>query len=54
MKPKNSTDTLTWKTSNKKIATVKNGKVTGKSAGSAKITVKTSSGKKAVCNVKIK
>ena len=53
MKPKNSSDTLTWKTSNKKIATVKNGKVTGKSAGSTKITVRTSSGKKAVCNVKV-
>lgn len=54
MKPKNATDSLSWKTSNKKVATVKNGKVTGKSAGKAKITVKTSSGKKAVCNVTVK
>ena len=54
MKPKNATDTLSWKTSNKKVATVKNGKVTGKSVGKAKITVRTSSGKKAVCNVTVK
>lgn len=54
MKPKNATDTLSWKTSNKKVATVKKGKVTGKSVGKAKITVKTSGGKKAVCNVTVK
>lgn len=54
MKPKNATDSLSWKTSNKKVATVKKGKVTGKSAGKAKITVKTSGGKKAVCNVTVK
>lgn len=54
MKPKNATDSLSWKTSNKKVATVKNGKVTGKAAGKAKITVKTSGGKKAVCNVTVK
>ncbi len=54
MKPKNSSDTITWTTSNKKVATVKNGKVKGKSAGTAKITAKTSSGKKAVCKVTVK
>ena len=38
--PSNSTDIITYKTSNKKIATVDaNGKVTGKKAGTATITI---------------
>lgn len=50
--PKNAK--VTWTTSKKKVATVKNGKVTGKSVGKAKITAKLSSGKKVVCNVTVK
>ena len=54
MTPANSTSTLKWSTSNKKIATVsKTGVVTGKKKGTAKITVKTSSGKKASVKVKV-
>lgn len=50
---------LVWKSSNKKVAVVnKKGKVTGKKAGTAKITVKGTlkSGKKisAICNVTVK
>ena len=45
---------ITWKSSNKKIATIdKNGKVTGKKAGSVKITA-TVLKKKYICNVTIK
>ncbi len=54
MKPSNTSDTITWTTSKKKVATVKNGKVTAKSAGTATITAKTSSGKKATCKVTVK
>ena len=43
----------TWSSSNSKIATVKNGKVTGKKAGTAKITVKLG-GKTATCTVIVK
>ena len=50
--------TVTWKTSNKKVATVKAGKVTAKAEGTAKITasIKTAAGKtkKAVCKVTVK
>jgi uncharacterized protein YjdB len=54
-KPAQSTDTLTWKSSNTKVATVNSlGVVTGKKAGTAKITVTTSSGKKATCKVTVK
>lgn len=46
---------LTWKSSNKKIATVNSkGKVTGKKKGTCKITVKTHNGKKATIKVKVK
>ena len=54
--PSNTTDskTLTWSTSNKKVATVdKNGKITAKGAGKATITVKTSNGKKATVKVTV-
>ena len=46
--------TLTWKTSNENVAKVdSNGKVTGVSAGTAKITVTTSNGKTATCSVTV-
>lgn len=43
---------VTWTSSNKKVATVKDGKVTGVSAGKATITAKVG-GKKASCKVKV-
>ena len=55
LKPKNSTDTIHWSSSNKKVATVdKYGKVTAKKKGTVKITAKTSSGKKATCKITVK
>ncbi len=54
--PSNTTDskTLTWSSSNKKIATVDaNGKITAVNAGTATITVKTSNGKKATVKVTV-
>lgn len=51
--PKGAVQTLSWKSSNKKVATVKNGKVTAKKVGKAVITVKTKNGKKASCNVTV-
>lgn len=51
--PKDSTDTLKWSTSNKKIATVdKFGVVTAKKPGTAKITVQAGK-KKATCTVMV-
>ena len=44
---------VTWSTSNKKIATVKNGKITGKKKGTATITV-TQNGAKSKCKVTVK
>lgn len=53
--PTNSTDKLTWTSSNKKVATVTSkGKVTAVKKGTATITVKTTSGKKATCKVTVK
>ena len=53
--PGNSTDTLKWSSSNTKVATVSgSGVVKGISAGTASITVKTSSGKTATCKVTVK
>ena len=56
LKPKNVTDnTITWKSSNKKVATVdKNGKVTAKKKGTCTITATTSNGKKAKCKITVK
>ncbi len=55
--PSNTTDskTLTWTTSNSKVATVNNqGKITAKANGTATITVKTVNGKTATCKVTVK
>lgn len=47
--------TVTWKSSNNKVATVSSdGKVTGKKAGSAKITATTESGQVLNCTVSVK
>ena len=52
--PANSTDTLTWSVDKPDIATVdENGVVTAHSAGKAKVTVMTESGKKATCTVTV-
>ena len=53
--PSNATNkTVTWKSSNTKIATVKNGKITGKKKGSTTITAITTDGsKKAKVSVKV-
>ncbi len=52
--PANATDKkVTWKSSNTKIATVKNGKITAKRKGSAKITA-TAGGKSVTCKVTVK
>lgn len=53
--PSNTTDkSLTWKTSNKKIATVnKNGVVTGVAGGTARITAETENGITATCTVTV-
>ncbi len=55
MKPANSTDKLTWKSSNDKVAIVNSyGTVTAKAEGKATITVKTSSKRIAECEVTVK
>ena len=55
MTPSSSTDKLTWTSSNKKVASVdKNGKVKALKKGTATITVKTTSGKKATCKITVK
>lgn len=55
VKPSKSTDTLKWKSSNKKVASVDAfGTVVGKKKGKAKITVTTTSGKKYTCKVTVK
>lgn len=59
MQPDDARSKLTWSSSNKKIATVKYDAeagecvVTGKKAGSAKITVKTRNGKKKTISLKV-
>ena len=46
--------TLTWTSSNMTVATVANGKIMAKSAGTSTVTVKTSNGKTASCKVTVK
>ncbi|MBR5338343.1 MAG: Ig domain-containing protein [Lachnospiraceae bacterium] len=54
--PANATDkTLTWKTGNKKVATVSaDGTVTGVGKGTTRITATSSNGKTATCKVRVK
>lgn len=52
--PSNTTNkTITWSSSNTGVATVSGGKVTGKKAGTATITAKTSNGKTDTCKVTV-
>lgn len=52
--PGNATNkTVTWSSSNTNVATVNNGKVIGKTAGTATITATTNNGKTASCTVKV-
>lgn len=53
--PTNSSDkSITWSSSNDKIATVNNGKITGIEVGEATITAKSNNGKEATCKVTVK
>lgn len=51
MAPSGTTDKIKWSTSKSYVATVKSGKVKAKKTGTAVITAKASSGKKATCKV---
>lgn len=51
--PSNSTDSVTWSSSDTSVATVSGGVVTAVSQGTAAITVKTSRGKTAQCTVTV-
>lgn len=53
LKVKGTSRKVTWSSSDKKIATVKNGKVTAKKKGSVRITAKVS-GKKYTCRITVK
>ncbi|MCD8075697.1 MAG: Ig-like domain-containing protein [Lachnospiraceae bacterium] len=54
LSPSNSTDSVTWKSSNTSVATVSSsGKVTAAGNGTATITATATSGKKATCTVKV-
>ncbi len=53
--PRNASKKITWSSSNKKVAKVnKNGKVTAVKKGTAVITAKAASGKKATCRITVK
>lgn len=55
LKPESSTDTVNWKSSNKKVASVDAyGFVKAKKKGKATITVTTGNGKKVICKVTVK
>lgn len=52
--PSNSTDSITWKSSNTSVATVSSsGKISAIAAGTAKITATATSGKSATCTVTV-
>lgn len=51
--PSDTTDQISWTSSNDKVATVKDGKVMAVNAGIATITATTTSGIKATCKVKV-
>ena len=54
IEPSNVTNkTITWTTSNDKVATVSGGTVTAKGTGEATITAKTSNGKTSSCKIKV-
>ena len=55
LKPANSTDTVKWKSSDKKVASVDSyGRIKAKKKGKTTVTVITKSGKKASCKVTVK
>lgn len=51
--PADTTDSITWSSSKPSVVSVKNGKLKAKKTGSAKITVTSTSGKKASCTVTV-
>ncbi len=51
MTPSDSSDTITWNSSKKSVATVSNGKIKAKKTGTTTITATTSGGKKVTCKV---
>ena len=53
MLPADTTDTLTWSSSNQKVVTVENGVINAVGAGEAVVTVTTSQGKTASCTVTV-
>ena len=53
LKPENASTTYSWKTSNRRVATVSGGVVTGKKAGTATITVTTANKKKSTVKIKV-
>jgi uncharacterized protein YjdB len=53
MLPADTTDTLTWSSSNTKVVTVENGVINAVGAGEAVVTVTTSQGKTASCTVTV-
>lgn len=51
--PVNTNSTITWSSSNNNIATVYDGRVTGKNTGTVTITATTENGKKATCKLTV-
>ena len=55
LEPKYATNkTITWSSSNTKVATVENGKIKALSPGEVQITATSSNGKKAICSITVK